>query len=118
VKGNGPIHETPRTPTPETLSASTAKTPRKFPIRKAILKVKHLVRPALRTQTRGADVGAEGATVEAEVAAGAESTTKKENGIASSTRRMTTTAQTIAQTIKDLRLSSKRKGRRRRGLVL
>jgi hypothetical protein len=64
------------------------------------------------------DVGAEGAAAEEEVAAAVVATTKKENGIAFSTRRMTITAQTIAKTRKDSRLSSKRKGRRRRGLVL
>jgi hypothetical protein len=98
-------------------SALMAKTPRKFPTRGAILKIKHLVHPILRTQTRGADVGVEGAAAEVEVAAGAEATTRKENGIASSTRRMTITTQTIAQTRKDSKLSSRRKGRRRRGLV-
>jgi hypothetical protein len=90
--------------------------PRKFQIRRAILQTKRLARLALRTQTRGADTGAEGAAVEAEVAAGAEATRRK-NGIASSTRRMMITAQTTAQTRKDLRLFSRRKGRRRRGPI-
>jgi hypothetical protein len=45
---------------------------------------------------QGADIGAERAAAEAEVAAGAEATTRKENGIASSTRRMMIIAQTIA----------------------
>jgi hypothetical protein len=60
---------------------------------------------------------AEGAAVEAEVAVGAEAIRRKENGIASSTRRMMITDQTIAQTRKDSKISSRRKGRRRRGLV-
>jgi hypothetical protein len=58
-----------------------------------------------------------GATTEAEVAARAEATRRKENGIASSTRRMMITVQTIAQTRKDSRLFSRKKGRRRRGPV-
>jgi hypothetical protein len=55
----------------------------------------------------------EGATVEAEVAVGAEAIRRKENGIASSTRRMMIIVQTIAQTRKDWRLSSRKKRRRR-----
>jgi hypothetical protein len=51
--------------------------PRKFQIRRVILQTKRLARLALRTQTRGADTGAEGAAVEAEVAAGAEATRRK-----------------------------------------
>jgi hypothetical protein len=66
---------------------------------------------------KGADVGVEGAAAEVKVAAGAEATTRKENGISSSTRRMTITTQTIAQTRKDSKLSSRRKGRRRKGPV-
>jgi hypothetical protein len=54
---------------------------------------------------------------EAEVAAGAEAITRKENGIASSTRRMMIIVQTIAQTRKDSRLSSRRKESRRRGPI-
>jgi hypothetical protein len=95
----------------------TAKIPRKFPIRRAVHKIKPLALPVLHSQTRGVDTEAEGAVTKAEVAAGAEATRKKESGIASSTRRMTITAQTIAQTRKDSKLSSRRKGRRRRGLV-
>jgi hypothetical protein len=59
---------------------------------------------------------AEGAAAEVEVAAKAEATTRKENGIASSIRRMTIIVQITAQTRKDSRLFLK-KGRRRRGLV-
>jgi hypothetical protein len=70
--------------------------------------------PSPPHSNQGADVGV---AAEVEVAAGAEATTRKENGIASSTRIMTITAQTIAQTRKDSSLSSRRKGRRRRGLV-
>jgi hypothetical protein len=60
----------------------------------------------------------EGAAAEAEVAAGAKAIKRKENGITSSTRRTMITAQTIAQTRKDLKLSSRRKRRRRSELVL
>jgi hypothetical protein len=80
---------------------------RKSPIHRAILKTKHLAR---RTQTRGAGAGAGGAAAEA--------TMRKKNGIASSTRRMMIIVQTTAQTRKDLRLFLRKKGRRRRGLVL
>jgi hypothetical protein len=67
---------------------------------------------------QGAGVGAGGAAVEAEVATGAEATRRKENGIASSTRRMMIIVQTTAQTRKDSRLFLRKKGRRMRGLVL
>jgi hypothetical protein len=55
---------------------------------------------------------------EAEVAAEAEAIRRKENGTASSTKRTTITVQTIAQTRKDFRPSSRKKRRRRRGTVL
>jgi hypothetical protein len=55
----------------------------------------------------------EGATVEAEVVVRAEAIRRKENGIASSTRRMMIIVQTIAQTRKDWRLSLRKKRRRR-----
>jgi hypothetical protein len=102
-------------PTLETFLTSTVRMLRKSPIHRAILKTKHLVR---RTQTRGAGVGAGGAAAEAEVATGAEATRRKENGIASSTRRMMIIVQITAQTRKDSRLFLRKKGRRRRGLVL
>jgi hypothetical protein len=54
-----------------------------------------------------------GVGVEAE----AEATTRKENGTAFSTRKTMTIAQTIAQARKDSRLSSKRRGRKRRERV-
>jgi hypothetical protein len=62
-------------------------------------------------QIKGAAAEAEGAAAKAEVAAGAEV------GIASSTRRTMITAQTIAQTRKNLKLSSRRKRSRGRGLA-
>jgi hypothetical protein len=58
---------------------------------------------------------AEGEAAEAEVAASAEATKKKDSGIAFSTKRMMTTTQTIAQTRKGLRPSSKKRRRRNRG---
>jgi hypothetical protein len=72
------------------------------------------------TRIKGAAAAAEveGAAAEAEVAAGAKAIKRKENGITSSTRRTMITAQTIAQTRKDLKLSSRRKRRRRSELVL
>jgi hypothetical protein len=60
---------------------------------------------------------AEGVAAEAEVAAGAEAIRRKQNGITSSTRKTMITAQTIAQTTKELKLSSRRKRRRGRGPV-
>jgi hypothetical protein len=64
---------------------------------------------------KGAAVEAEGAAAEAEVIAGSEATTRKENGIASSTRRMMIIVQITAQTRKDSRLFLRKRGRRRRG---
>jgi hypothetical protein len=54
-----------------------------------------------------------GVGAEAEV----EATTRKENGIAFSTRKMMTIAQTIAQIRKGSKLSSKKRGRKRRERV-
>jgi hypothetical protein len=54
---------------------------------------------------------------EAEVAVGAEAITRKENGIASSTRKMMIIVQITSQTRKVLRLFLRKKGRRRRGPV-
>jgi hypothetical protein len=93
------------------------KTPRKILIRRAIPKTKPPARPVHHIQIKGAAAQAEGAATEAEVVAGAEAIKRKENGIASSTRRMMIIVQTISQTRKDLKLSSRRKRRRRRGLV-
>jgi hypothetical protein len=57
------------------------------------------------------------AVVEAEVTAGAEAITRKENGIAYSTRRMMIIVQITTQKRKDSRLFLRKKGRRRRGPV-
>jgi hypothetical protein len=56
----------------------------------------------------------EGAGAKAEVAARDKAITRKENGIASSTRRMMIIVQITAQTRKDLRLFLRKKGRIRR----
>jgi hypothetical protein len=81
------------------------KTPRKIPILRATLQARTLARLVHHIKIKGAAAEAEGEAAEAEVAVGAEATKKKESGIASSTKRMMTTAQTIAQTRKGLRLS-------------
>jgi hypothetical protein len=93
-----------------------AKTPRKIPIRRVIFKIKPPAHPAHLMQIKGAATKAEGAVAETEVATGVEAIRRKENGIASSTTRTMIIAQTIAQTRRDSKLSSRRK-RRRRGLA-
>jgi hypothetical protein len=74
--------------------------------------------PSLPHQSQGAVTKAKGEAAEAEVEAGAKAIKEKESGIAFSTKRMMTTPQTIAQTRKGLRLSSKKKIRRKRGTIL
>jgi hypothetical protein len=54
---------------------------------------------------------------EAEVVVGAETIMRKENGIASSIRRMMIIVRITDQTRRDLRPSLRRRGRRRRELV-
>jgi hypothetical protein len=66
---------------------------------------------------QGEAAGAEEAEAGVGVEAGAEATTRKENGIAFSTRKTMTIAQTIAQKRKDSKLSSRRRGRKRRERV-
>jgi hypothetical protein len=117
AKESGPIPEMPHTPTLETFSASTARTPRKIPIHWVTPKTKPPARLVHHIQIKGTAAEAEGAATEAEVTAGAEAITRKENGIASSTRRMMIIVQITAQTRKDLRLLLRKKGRRRRGPV-
>jgi hypothetical protein len=90
---------------------------RKILIRKAIPKTKPPARQVHHIQIKGATTEEGGAAGEAEVAEGAEAIRRKENGIASSTRRTMITVQTTTQTRKDLKLSSRRKRRRRRGPV-
>jgi hypothetical protein len=68
-------------------------------------------------QIKGAATEAAGTAAEAEVTAGAEAITRKENGIAYSTKRMMIMVQITAQTRKDLKLFLKKKRRRRKGKV-
>jgi hypothetical protein len=68
-------------------------------------------------QIKGAAAEAEEAVAEAEVAAGAEAITRKENGIAYSTRRMMIIVQITTQKRKNSRLFLRKRGRRRRGPV-
>jgi hypothetical protein len=98
-------------------STSMARTPRKIPIRRVTPKTKLLARLVHHIQIKGAIAEVEGAAAEAKVTAGAEAIMRKENGIASSTRRMMIIVQITAQTRKDSRLFLRKKGRRRRGLV-
>jgi hypothetical protein len=92
-------------------SVWTAKTPRKTPTRKLIRRAWSLAHLVPLIPIRGEAAGAEVAEV------GAEATARKENGIAFSTRKTMTIAQIIAQTRKDSRLSSRRRGRKRRERV-
>jgi hypothetical protein len=78
---------------------------------------KTLARLVHRTKIRGAVTKAEGEVAEAEVVAGAEAIKRKGSGTIFSTKRMTTIAQTIAQTRKYLKLSSKKRRRRKRGTI-
>jgi hypothetical protein len=73
--------------------------------------------PSPSQSSQGAAAEAEEAVAGAEIAAGAEAIMRKENGAASSIRRMTTIARITVQTRKDLRPSLKRRGRKRRELV-
>jgi hypothetical protein len=66
---------------------------------------------------QGAAAETEEAAAEAEVAAGGEATMRKENGTTFSIRRTMTIARITVQTRKDLRPSSKRRGRKRRELA-
>jgi hypothetical protein len=84
-------------------SASTAITPRKIPIRRVTPKPP--ARPVHHIQIKGAATEAEA------MAAGAEASTRKENGIASSTNRMMIIVQITTQTRKYLRLFLRKKGR-------
>jgi glucose-6-phosphate dehydrogenase assembly protein OpcA len=107
----------PRTPTLGAFSVWTAKTLRKTPIRRLIHKAWYLPHLAPLTPIRGEAAGAEEAEAEVGVEAGAEATTRKENGIVFSTRKTMTTAQIIAQIRKDSKQSLRRKERKRRERV-
>jgi hypothetical protein len=98
-------------------SVWTAKTPRKTPIRRLTRRAWSLARLVPLIPVRGEATGAEEAEEGIGVEARAEATTRKENGIAFSTRKTMTIAQIIAQTRKGSRLSSRRRGRKRRERV-
>jgi hypothetical protein len=97
---------------------STAKTPRKTPIRGLTRRAWSLAGLVPLIPIRGKAAGAEEAEAGVGVEAGVKATTRKENGIAFSTRKTMTIAPIIAQTRKDSRLSSRRRGRKRRERVL
>jgi hypothetical protein len=90
-----------------------AKTPRKIPVRRLIRRVWFQAHPVLLIPIRGEAAGAEEVVAGVEVEAEAEAITKKENGTAFSTRKTMITAQTIAQTRKGSKLSSKKRGRKK-----
>jgi hypothetical protein len=117
VKGNGTIPETPRTPILGAFSVWTAKTPRKTPIHRLILRAWYLTRLVPLTPIKGEAAGVEKAEAEAGVEARAEATMRKENGIVFSTRKTMTTTQIIVQTRKDSRPFLRRKERKRRERV-
>jgi hypothetical protein len=94
-----------------------AKTPRKTPIHRLIRRAWSLPRLAPLIPITGEAVGAEEAEAGVGAKAGAEATTRKENGIAFSTRKTMTIAQTIALTRKDSKLSLRKRGRKRRERV-
>jgi hypothetical protein len=73
--------------------------------------------PSPPHSNQGEAAGAEEAEAEVGVEAGAEATTRKENGIVFSTRKTMTTAQIIARTRKDSKQSLRRKERKRRERV-
>jgi hypothetical protein len=75
-------------------------------------------RLAHHTRVKGEAAEAGEAAAEAGVAAGAEANMRNESGIAFSVRKTMTIVQTIAQTRKDLRPSSRRRGRKRRERAL
>jgi hypothetical protein len=114
MTGNGPIPEMPHTPTLGAFLVWTAKTLRKIPIRRLIHRAWYLPHLIPLTPIRGEAAGAEEAEAEVGVEAGAEATTRKENGIVFSTRKTMTTTQIIAQTRKDSKQSLRRKERKRR----
>jgi hypothetical protein len=94
-----------------------AKTPRKTLIRRPIRKAWFLTCLVHRTPIKREAAGAGEVEAEAGVAAGAEATTRKENGIVFSTRKTMTTTRIIAQTRKDSKPSSRKRGRKRREQV-
>jgi hypothetical protein len=111
---NDPIPEMPRTPILGACLAWTAKTPRKTPIHKLTHRDWSLTRLVHHTRIKGEAAEAGEAAAEAGVAAGAETTMRKENCTAFSIRKTMTIARITVQTTKDLRPSLRRRGRKRR----
>jgi hypothetical protein len=93
------------------------KTPRQTLIHRLIRRASFPTRPVHRTPIKGEAAGAGEVEAEAGVAAGVEAITRKESGIAFSTRKTMTTAQITAQTRKDSKPSSRKRGRKRRERV-
>jgi hypothetical protein len=94
-----------------------AKIPRRTPIRRLIHRAWSQAHLAPLIPIRGEATGVEEVEAGVGVEAEAEATTRKENCIASSTRKTMTIAQTIAQIRKGLKPSSKKRGRKRRERV-
>jgi hypothetical protein len=88
--------------------------PKKTPIHRLTHRAWSLTCLVHHTRIKGEAAEAGEATAEAGVAAGAEATMRKENGIAFSIRKTMTIARITVQTRKDLRPSSRRRGRKRR----
>jgi hypothetical protein len=118
AKGNGPIPETPPILILEAFSAWRAKTPKRIHALKLTHRVWSQAHPVLLIPTRGEAVGAEEVEAGAEAEAEAEAITRKENGTAFFTRKTMTIAQTIAQIRKGSKLSSRKRGRRKKERVL
>jgi hypothetical protein len=95
-----------------------AKTPKRIPARRLIHRAWSQAHLVPLTPIRKEAAGAEEVEAGVEVEAEAEAITRKENGIAFSTRKTMTIAQTTSQTRKGSKLSSKKRGRKRRERVL
>jgi hypothetical protein len=107
----------PRTPILGAFSVWTTKTPRKTLIHRPIHRARSLTCLLHHTPIKGEAAEAGEVEAEAGVAAGAEATMRKENGIVFSTWKMITIARIIVQTRKDSKPSSRRRGRKRRERV-
>jgi hypothetical protein len=118
ARGNGSTPETPLIPILGAFSAWMAKTPKKILARRLIHRAWSQAHLVPLTPVREEAAGAEEVEAGVEVEAEAEAITRKGNGIAFSTRKTMTIAQTTGQTRKDSKLSSKKRGRRKRERVL
>jgi hypothetical protein len=118
ARGSGPIPETPLILILEAFSAWRAKTPKKILAHRLIHRAWSQAHLVPLTPIRGEAAGAEEVEAGVEVEAEAEAITRKGNGIVFFTRKTMTIAQTIAQTRKGSKLSSKKRGRKKRERVL